>query len=131
MLMYSIETPENWWSLVDLNWGELLKLLLWDLEDHGKLVVRSPTAAKGYQACKIDYSNCETDVGLCNNPEFSPEGDLVIQAQTAKSARDHETLLTLFNRAWAAAPDHQNIHRRPAWGVLCDLCSENWVFDQN
>lgn len=34
-----------------------------------------------------------------------------------------------FQQAWMNAPDDRSIHSIPSWYVLCDLCSENWVFD--
>lgn len=33
-----------------------------------------------------------------------------------------------FEEAWAWLPDSPSIHRHP-FGLLCDLCSEFWVFD--
>ena len=36
-------------------------------------------------------------------------------------------LATVFQETWGAAPDEGTIHLNPAWNVLCDLCSENYV----
>lgn len=43
--------------------------------------------------------------------------------------RDRD-LPRILNAAWAAAPDQQSIHIIPGWNVLCDLCSEEWVFEE-
>jgi len=45
-----------------------------------------------------------------------------------KDNRD-EALWSIFQRAWSDAPDKPYIHEIPSWYVLCDLCSEGWVFD--
>lgn len=37
----------------------------------------------------------------------------------------------ILNAAWGAAPDQPSIHSIPRWNVLCDLCSEEWVFEEN
>lgn len=36
----------------------------------------------------------------------------------------------LFNAAWFNAPDDYSIHSIPAWHVLCDLCSEEYVLHE-
>jgi hypothetical protein len=35
-----------------------------------------------------------------------------------------------FQKAWENAPDSPEIHNIPSWHVLCDLCSERWVFEE-
>lgn len=48
--------------------------------------------------------------------------------QLTKLKIDRDThLVTHFNNAWFAAPDHGSIHLLPAWNVLCDLCSESYL----
>lgn len=42
--------------------------------------------------------------------------------------KEDERLLSFFSRAWACAPDNGQIHGIKCWDVLCDLCSESWVF---
>lgn len=39
-------------------------------------------------------------------------------------------LAQYFNSAWFNAPDCSSIHSIPAWGVLCDLCSEDHVLSK-
>lgn len=36
-------------------------------------------------------------------------------------------MASLFNEAWANAPDERSIHSIPDWHILCDLCSESYV----
>ncbi len=36
-------------------------------------------------------------------------------------------IVHLFNDAWWNAPDNRSIHAIPSWYVLCDLCSESYL----
>jgi hypothetical protein len=85
-----IQTPEDWWNLVEERWEELHAILysLTSLEELGK-------------------------------------------AELAKTSKDWQSLGSCFQYAWFAAPDSPEIHQIPGWGVLCDLCSENWVFQDD
>ena len=46
----------------------------------------------------------------------------------ALSEKDYKVILSDLNEVWSRAPDKPHIHSIPGWAVLCDLCSENWVF---
>lgn len=48
----------------------------------------------------------------------------------AVQKKDAPRVLAYLNGAWWHAPDKQWIHTIPSWSALCDLCSENWVFDE-
>jgi hypothetical protein len=37
------------------------------------------------------------------------------------------SIIEVFNKAWANAPDTGEIHLLPAWYVFCDLCSESYL----
>ena len=50
-------------------------------------------------------------------------------AYDAMKDRDWEILHHCLNTAWFNAPDSRHIHEIPGWSVLCELCSEVWVFD--
>lgn len=54
------------------------------------------------------------------------EPEELTDVEQLKSNKD-ESLVRLFHKAWANAPDHRSIHSIPAWHVLCDLCSEEHV----
>jgi len=45
------------------------------------------------------------------------------------AAEDWEMLRKRFHEIWAWLPDRRDIHRHP-FGNLCDLCSEDWVFNE-
>lgn len=35
-----------------------------------------------------------------------------------------------MDRIWSTMPDDRSIHSLPRWFLLCDLCSEAWVFEE-
>jgi len=102
--------PKNkyeWWALVDENWEKLMSIM----------------------NRFLSLNNLATD----------PPGKLTGKIMThtalldiirAKENRDGHKLLRYFNGAWGEAPDKSWIHEIPAWGVLCDLCSEDYVLDE-
>jgi hypothetical protein len=60
---------------------------------------------------------------------FLPKEKL-IEADNLRLIKSPE-LASLFNTAWANAPDHISIHSIPSWHVLCDLCSESYVLHED
>ena len=40
-----------------------------------------------------------------------------------------ETIHKFLEKMWLDAPDKRYIHSWEGWGILCDLCSEVWVFE--
>ena len=53
-----------------------------------------------------------------------------IEFDLAAQAKDHEKLLNLMNSAWFGMPESTGCWEYPAFGILCDLCSECWVFEE-
>ncbi len=47
----------------------------------------------------------------------------------AKQNKDDRMLVNYLNQTWQNAPDEFWIHELPSWGVLCDLCSESYVLE--
>lgn len=43
-------------------------------------------------------------------------------------AKDWMGVWASLSDAWFKAPDTRSLHSLNGWGLLCDLCSENWVF---
>jgi hypothetical protein len=96
------ETAEEWWNVVYTYWDDLLLIV-------GKYVRLSEMVdVKGEISCST----------LLNN---------AIQAKKNKEVQ----LAILFNKAWWQAPDNGNIHGDMAWGILCDLCSEDGVLHED
>ena len=99
-----INTPDDWWKLLEEHWANIVSIF------SRFLPVNEP----------VDYE--DNLVGT-----LEPMNVLI---ERAKQDRDHYTLLRYLNAAWWAAPDKPWIHDIPSWGVLCDLCSEECVFEE-
>lgn len=100
----NIRTPSDWWALLDTHWPNLLG------------IARAVGAPLSGFAPELQGDNISTEV-------------LLIFIERAKVNRDHEKMSYFLQLCWGAAPDEPGIHSWPSWGVLCDLCSEAWVFD--
>jgi hypothetical protein len=40
-------------------------------------------------------------------------------------------IANIFEESWGNAPDDISIHTIPGWSILCNLCSESYVLDEN
>jgi len=100
--MSSPATPEEYWSIVDNNWANILAIFYKFLPMH-------------------KHEDIEGN--------FLSE-TLAVHIERLKSERSLD-LPRYFNAAWAAAPDSSSIHSIPSWHVLCDLCSEEWCLHEN
>jgi hypothetical protein len=66
-------------------------------------------------------------------PEYALENGCdwnVAKAEKAYRDRDWQKLRSMFGKLWADLPDSPSI-RYGAFGDLCDLCSEAWVFEDD
>jgi hypothetical protein len=106
-----IRTPEDWWSEVDRHWSNIL-----DIFER----VGAPMGG--------DEDGHWWSDGI-GQDATRHDKTMIRTLEDAKRDRDHETLGGFFQKAWMAAPDRPHIHSWPSWGALCDLCSENWVFE--
>lgn len=109
--MCQINTPDDWWKLVDQHWINLLQCFQ---------LVGMPLSLdeKGYWwALGTDKQATRHDKSL------------VVTIEELKKNRDPK-LVQFFHHCWWAAPDSRKIHGWPSWHVLCDLCSEEWVFEK-
>jgi hypothetical protein len=102
-----IKTPQDWWTALDTHWANLL-------ECFGR--VGAPLSSRMWSD------------DLVSAPVDHPR-TLAATLEQAKTDRDEGTLIHYLNQVWICAPDKPYIHEWPSWHVLCDLCSEGWVFD--
>lgn len=100
----SINTPQNWWTTLDENWADLLQI----------------TCSVGVPLSKFHEETQGT-----NGDPLEP---LMVFLERTKKRQDHDTMWLFWQRVWAAAPDSSKINSWPGWGTLCELCSEDWVF---
>ena len=55
--------------------------------------------------------------------------ELSLHSDELYKLKDYPALHRLFETVWSDAPDSIEIHENPGWGVLCDLCSESYLLD--
>lgn len=103
--MPEILTPADWWSVLDTHWDDL------------KVTI----------SMYLDLDAVPGEGSGVNNPDRRTLREMLPEW---KAARDQDSLLRVLNAAWGMAPDRPEIHSNPAWMELCDLCSEDWVFQQ-
>lgn len=104
---YRIETPEDWWNLLDEIWDDILVTTQKLGFDLGVLATEDLTR----DGRVLDGRTCLEDV------------------IAAKNGRNWERVRLYLGAFWSAAPDSPWICDLPAWHQLCDLCSEDWVFN--
>lgn len=109
--MSIIKTPKDWWDNVEVHWEHLMD------------VFSRCGAPMRYDEQGHWWSN-----GIGEEPTRHDK-PLPQFLMDLRNNKDHEELHRYFNLCWLAAPDKPYIHEWRGWGVLCDLCSEIWVFD--
>jgi hypothetical protein len=104
----SIQTVDDWWALLDARWGDIVDLA-------HRFGGFDPSAL-----VPEDVAGCGVVTGTMTN----------LQAMIhCRESRD-QTLARFLFGIWDAAPDRASIHFLPSWHALCDLCSEEWVFNE-
>jgi hypothetical protein len=102
------KTAEEWWALVETHWDDLETII-------------------------FTYMDCNTPA---NDPPGDVSGKITgrnigEEIKYLRKIKDGHKLARYFNGAWGLAPDQPGIHRIPGWHALCDLCSEEYVLDEN
>jgi len=99
---YRIETPEDWWALLEAVWDDILLT----------------TQQLGYDLNKPATDDLRCDGKMLDGKSFLQD------LMEAKRHRDWERVHRYLESFWLAAPDSSYIHSLPSWHQLCDLCSE-------
>lgn len=123
-----IDTKEAWWKAVEENWDDLLGIvsryhpgasreeqIKANTPDDVDLHITAPGAEN---ACRQIRKEIEKET----------TGSPVEMLVEARKKRDWRKLYSLFNGAWFGVPESDGAHSIPGFNVLCDLCSECWVF---
>lgn len=97
-----IETPQNWWKVVELQWDNLLSIIA-DQMNLSHLAYKTP--------------------GDADSPTT---GRSILQEITRLRKIHDPKLARYFHAAWGLASDAY-AWSVPGWGSLCDLCSEEWA----
>lgn len=98
----NLTNEEEWWQALNDNWDRLLGILY-------RFIPMSQY---------LDYKQEITMI---------PMGQTI---ESLKQNRDPQ-IVRYLNAAWMSAPDNISIHSIPGWGLLCDLCSEEWCLYEN
>lgn len=102
--MPRIDSVSDWWQVVDDNWDDLLEIIAHHMD-------------LGHPAYEIPGNDKSKMTGR----------SILREVHHLKSTRD-QRLCRYFAAAWSLASDAY-AWSVPSWGALCDLCSEEWVFD--
>jgi hypothetical protein len=117
--MYSYpKTSEEWWILVSDNKDNLFKLV----ESYHPFFQRNYdckiTAPAAEQICEIVRKEI---VENTTNP-------LVLFEEYLKNK--NANLVSIFNDTWFGMPESESVRYAPGFGILCDLCSESYVLEE-
>lgn len=120
-----INTPADWWEAFEANQENLrdavrgyhpsLRML-----QSAQRSMKIP-AERAENLCELERKRITEK----NTKDPIEEFDL------AASNKDHETLVRLLNQTWFGVPESTGCWSIPSFGVLCDLCSESWVFEES
>lgn len=116
------KTKEQYWKLVDDYWDDLSNIILQFHPGYKNKHEMPITAFNAEAACKAIREEIAVK-SLCQ--DLSP----LEQAQKYKDERS-DKIVTLFNQAWFGIPESTCCWNIPSFGLLCDLCSESYVLEE-
>jgi hypothetical protein len=96
-------TAEEWWKNLDDHWPNIVECF-------------------SNAGAPLDSTAWSDGIG---KEVTEHDRTFIVTLETMKKERD-PAMARMLNLCWLAAPDSPEIHRWPSWGVLCDLCSEEW-----
>ena len=100
-----IKNKEDWWQIVDDNWGYLKDIVFHHLDPNAPAYV------------------------IAGDRTSTLTGNLLFkELEILKETRDPK-LHRYLNISWCMASDAY-AYSVAGWGQFCDLCSEGWVFDE-
>jgi len=104
--MPEIKNKKDWWQVVDDNWDCLLEIVL----HHMKF------AAPAYEKPGDDKS--------------PKTGRTILEELDFLRKIRNPKLVRYFSASWCMASDAY-AWSVPGWGAFCDLCSEEWIFNED
>lgn len=113
------KTKEEWWKFVEENVNTLQNLI----------ARYHPYYKNLHLGHKI---SAETAERVCKQVRKQIAEETVEDPQVSfrkfVEARD-EKLVNLLNEVWFGMPESMSYREAPGFGLLCDLCSEAWVLN--
>lgn len=128
----NIKTPQDWWAALDEHWPHVCAIVYHFARSPETKQIPEVDGNFGPDDVVFGVKVVPVSVGFdtLGFDEAQPEGiKLGTWCEQLKRDWDHRPLINVLNKAWALAPDAPWIHEMPGWDILCDLCSEGWVFD--
>jgi len=101
-----IKTKEQWWEVVDKYW-EYLQIIISDFLDMRHMSYEIP-----------------------GDDKSKTTGRTIFEEINYLKEHRNEKLNRYFAYSWCAASDAY-AYSKYGWCALCDLCSENWVFQED
>lgn len=99
--MTKLTNKNTYWKTIEDNWANLEKILN----------IYLPTFSKKW----IDEQPLQITLG-----------EYIVELKNTQNPK----LIRAFNAAWFAAPDEVGIWSHNAWGLLCNLCTEEYVLTE-
>jgi len=100
-----IKNENDWWDLLDAYWGDILEIVFHHLDPN-------------HPAYEIPGDANSPVTGRVLHEEL-------VYLKLKKNPKIHRYL----NVSWCMASDTY-AYSVSGWSQFCDLCSENWVFDE-
>ena len=112
------KTKDEWWEFVDGKWDDLKALVLSYHPSCSDTDNYMPISAKAAEAmCEVVREKIKAE-----GKQPTTEDDL----ERMRWERNSD-LARIFSRTWFGLPESYEVHSLPAFGTLCDLCSESSV----
>lgn len=115
----NIKTPKDWWQAFT------------DNEEALKNMVASyhPCYIKPNREIEVTAPAAQFQCDMFSHEIRQEQKDDPIKTfETAAENGDHDSLIVLLNQTWFGVPENRDWPE--GFSVLCDLCSESWVFEE-
>jgi len=115
-----IETKSDWWNEVESNKEDLLSLVA-NYHPYYRNRYSYPITAKAAEAaCELFRKDIQEQTTI--PPCYSFEEYIKTK---------NVSMVDLLNDTWFGMPESMDVRDNPGFGILCDLCSESWVLEEN
>jgi hypothetical protein len=120
------KTKGEWWSLVEREQWSLQDLVAKFHPDYRTPHPEHPvTASRAEMVCEVVRKT------IRERPDPAVERiDPVEKFRGCLETLDGEEMYRLLNETWFGMPESESVRSEPGFGVLCDLCSEAYVLEE-
>ena len=111
------KTVSEWWELLEEKLRDLVAEFHPGYRQQHDMAITAPAAEQVCDRFRQEIAEMT-------------EGDPVSDFDRMKEAKDGLGLVRLLNQTWFGMPESTEVRSFLAFGALCDLCSESWVFNE-